>query len=494
MEAFFAILLVCVGLASVVLGAVGLSLIGLLQYRLAALLSSQARVNVVLLIVAAGALLSIGLSVRNLDDARRDAANFIRYEDLASAFTASRWLTLALVGVTLIEGIGGYLRAHGRPGSDPASPLLCAMLAFYLGTLLIQSTASLHPTFPYKDLYLPIVLVGVFYQRIERPREVLTGAKSALLMLTLGSLVAAVIAPNFVLHRPDPGLLPGIDWRLYGLTAHANTIGPAALLAIVLELYSPSRIKSLRALNLSAASAVLLLAQSRTAWAAAIALVVCIGVPLALRPAKDPRQVSISYRRAIWTVVACLAIGVALALLLFEFGAAETIASKLELTTLNGRLQIWDITLQAWRESPLFGYGAEVWGLERQWRFQMFHVGHAHNQIVQTLGDSGLSGLVLLLAYVAVLLRTALVTFKHSDGLVMALVVILLSRFVTEAPMRGEGPLSWSGFMHILIIVLGCHSLRASASTLRWQAAAAGPTPKVEDRLGASGRASLRTS
>ena len=480
MEAFVAILLLGLGLASVVLSALGVSVVALLQFRLSAVLRPQARINAILFIVAVGALLSIALTVRNLDEAQRDAANFIRYEDLASGFTASRWLTLALIGASLVEAMAGRLRARRQTAPDPASSLLWSMLAFYVGTLLIQSTASLHPTFPYKDLYLPIVLAAVYYQRLGQTGAVLTGAKAGLLLLTLGSIVAAVVAPNFALHRPDPGLIPGIDWRLYGLTAHANTLGPAALLAIVLELYLPSRHQTLRALHLGSAGVVLLLAQSRTAWAAAIALILCVGVPLALRPASDPSQESGSYRRATLTLVACLAVSAGLALLLFEFGAAEFLARKLELTTLNGRLQIWAITFDAWRESPLFGYGADVWGVERQWQFQMFHVGHAHNQIVQTLGDSGVAGLVLLLIYVAVLVRTAFVTFRQSNGLVLALVIILLSRFVTEAPMRGEGPLSWSGFLHILIIVLGCHWLRSSVpSVQRSSAATAGAMPMM---------------
>jgi O-antigen ligase len=146
--------------------------------------------------------------------------------------------------------------------------------------------------------------------------------------------------------------------------------------------------------------------------------------------------------------------------LLSASGAVDALLRKFDVTTLNGRMQIWEITLQAWKENPIFGYGAGVWGVDRQWQFHMFHVGHAHNQIVQTLGESGLAGLVLLAGYIVALLRAAMLTFADSRGLVLALLIIMLARFVTEAPMRSEGPLSWSMFLHVLVVVLACHFLR----------------------------------
>ncbi len=478
MDALVAVTFVAIGFAAIALAALAVALAGLLQYRLSALLTPETRVIVVLAIVAAGALLSIALTSRTLDAVQRELVNFIAYEDTASGFAASRWLSLVLVGAAVIETIRGTLAARRAAEPDPARSVAWAMLVYYFGTLFVEGVASEHPAFPYKTLYVPFLLLAVYHQRVERLDLVLAAAKWALLPLTAGSLALALVAPDFVLQRPHLGLIPGIDWRLYGLTGHANVIGPAALLAIVIELYSPSRNKTLRALHLVTAGAVLALAQSRTAWAAMLAIMLCVGVPLAMRAASLPGDRELAFRRSVWALVGCLGAGIALALALFAFGNGEAIARALELNTFNGRVQIWDITVQAWKENPLFGYGAEVWGVERQWRFNLFHVGHAHNQFVQTLGEAGLAGLALLCLYVGTLLRAALTRFAETKGIALALLLILLVRFVTEAPMRSEGLLSWSVLLHILIVVFACHALRhrerAGTPVARAQAAPAG--------------------
>lgn len=460
MDSLFPIVIAGLFLAAIVVFAIGVAVAGFVQYRLSGLLLPEARVALVLVVVGTGALLSIALTTRTLDDAQRDLASFIAYEDLAKGFAASRWLNLLLVGTALVEAVRGHLAARTTPRADPARPVLWTLLAFYLGVFAVQTLASEHTAWPYKDLYLPVVLAAIFYQRVERLDVVLAAARWVLFTLLAGSLIAAVVAPDFVLHRPEPGMIPGIDWRLYGLTAHANTIGPAALLAIVIEVYSPSRFRHMRVALLGCAGAVLLLAQSRTAWAAAFAIVFFVFVPLALRPATVPADRHVAFRRASATLVACMVVAIALVVGMSAFGFGETLARKLELNTLNGRLVIWDITLQAWNENPIFGYGADIWGTDRRWRFHMLHVGHAHNQVVQTLGESGIAGLALLCVYVGLLFRVALIRFAQSRGLVLALLIILFARFVTEAPMRAEGPLSWSAFLHILVVAAACHALR----------------------------------
>ena len=450
-------------ITAIVLAALAVAVLGLLEYRLAALLRPEVRVAATLAIVGIGALLSVALTSRTLNEAQRSTMDFVTYDDYANGFAASRWLSLFLIGGAVMEAVRGWLSARRTPFADPARPLLWSMLVFYFGTLLIQIVASEHTGLSHKDLYLPTVLAAVYYQRVEHATIVLDTAKWVLFALTSASLAAMALSPDFVIHRPEPGMIPGITWRLYGLTEHANSLGPAALVAIVLELYVRSPIRLLRYLRLGTAIAVLLLAQSRTTWAAGLVIAVLVIVPLAMRSDQAPASQGFAFRRAVWTLLACIGVTIALALALVSFGAGEYLLGKLELTTLNGRLQIWDITLRAWEENVLFGYGPEIWGVERQSRFHMFHVGHAHNQIVQTLGESGLVGLTLLALFLGVLLRAALSRFVESRGLVLALLLVLCARCVTEAPMRSEGLLSWSTFLHVLILVLACHFLRQPA-------------------------------
>ncbi len=450
------------------------ALLGLLQYRLAGRVSAQGRVAAALLIIGLGALLSVALTTRSLNYSSLVDSKVVLYDDYASGFAASRWLSLFLLGAATVEIFRGGVRARAAAKPDPAWPLLAAVLSFYIGSLLVQGFLSDHVGFSYKELYVPILLLAAYCQPVRELRLVLGAAKLAVATLLLGSLIGIAVSPDFVLHRPEPGVIPGIDWRLFGLTAHANTLGPVALLGMLLELYSPSRRQWMRWLILGAGVAVFVLAQSRTAWVAGLLIMIFVWVPLSIRPGHTSGAGSHGFSRAVWTLIGCMALLIAVAGGMVALGGTEYLQRKTDLGTLNGRFQIWDITLQAWRDNVLFGYGPEIWGAERRMRFNMFHVGQAHNQFVQTLGEAGLVGLVLLIAYLFTLLHAAWRHFVVSRGLILALLVLLLARSVTEAPMRSEGLLSWATFLHLLLLLVTCHYMRQPVG----QVAAEAPLPQ----------------
>ena len=450
--------------ASFIALALALVVVTLLQYRLTNRISPDARVATAMLMIGLGAVLSVALMTRSLDESSPDASRMVFYDDYASGFAASRWLTLFLLGAAVVEIIRGWVRARTAPSADPAWPLLASMLVFFAGTSVVQGFLSEHTGFSFKGLYVPILLVAIYYQPVRDLRLTLGAAKLAIFVLTAGSLLGIGLRPDFVLHRPHAGVIPGIDWRLFGLTSHANTLGPVALLGLLLELYSPCRRGWMRALNFSAALAVFVLAQSRTAWAAALLIAAVVAVPLLMMSNRDRSSGTgsgaQSFSRAVWTLLGCIGLLIAVTCGIVALGGTEYLQRKTDLGTLNGRLQIWDITLQAWRENVLFGYGPEVWGADRQLRFRMFHVGQAHNQFVQTLGDAGIAGLALLVVYLLAFLYVASQRFTASKGLILALLLLLLVRCVTEAPMRSEGLLSWTTFLHVLLVVVACHHLR----------------------------------
>jgi exopolysaccharide production protein ExoQ len=453
-------LVLVIGLTLLIAAAIAFALSGLLQYRIAGLLSADVRLITLLAIIGIGALLSVALTTRSLNESLPGVGDVVLYDDYASGFASSRWMSLFLLGAALIEIVRGWLRARPAPRSDPAWPLLAAMLLFYVGVLVVQGLFSEHVGFSHKELYLPIILLAAYHQPVRNLPLVLGGAKIVVLALMLGSLLGIAIRPDFVMHRPEPGVIPGIDWRLFGLTSHANTLGPVALLGLLLELHSPSRRRWLRWLHLAAAGAVFVLAQSRTAWVAAVLIGVVVWVPLSIAPRGGAGADPHGFSRATWTLVGCAFVLIVAACGMVAFGGTEYLQRKTDLGTLNGRFQIWDITLQAWRDNILFGYGPEIWGEARRLRFNMFHVGQAHNQFVQTLGEAGVAGLALLLVYLLTFLYAAWHRFAASRGLILALLLVLLARCVTEAPMRSEGLLSWASFLHVLLVVVACHHLR----------------------------------
>ncbi|MBC8058889.1 MAG: O-antigen ligase family protein, partial [Rhizobiales bacterium] len=447
--------------------AFGLAVASLLQYRLAGRITPEARIVCAVATIGLGALLSVALTSRTLDEARIAAGDVVvTYGDYASGFAASRWLSLLLIAGALIEIVRGWVAARVLALPDPALPILIGLVAYYFGTILIQAAVSDKTGFSFRSLYVPIVLIAVFYQRPQRLEAILGAAKWALLVTTLGSLAAIVLRPDFAMHRPDIGGIPGLNWRLYGLTPHANTLGPIALLAIVLELHTPSRWWPVRWLHLGTAAIAFVLAQSKTAWAAAPVMLVVIYLPIVLGRGISGAGAAGRFDRTVWALLGAIAVVVLTVAALVGLDATEFVRRRDDLATLTGRTNIWEITLQAWRENILFGYGPEIWGAERQIRFHMFHVGHAHNQIVQTLGEAGLVGLLLLLGYLGTLVHAGLRRFLATRGLVLMLLMLVLVRCVTEAPLRAEGLLSWATFLHVLLLVAACHAVRAPAPAL----------------------------
>lgn len=435
-----------------------------LQYRLTRSIKPDTRLMVLLAVIALGALLTVALTPRSLDERDLAAVGKRLVSDFEDGFAASRYLTLCVVGAGFVEMLRGWIETRKAVPADPARPVWLGLVTFYFGTILIQALASEHPDFSYKSLYVPVVLLAVYYQRVTRLQPVLEVAKAAVLGLMLASLAAMFIKPDFVMLRPAGSVIPGIDFRLFGLAPHANTLGPMALIGLLLELYSPSAWRSLRTVQLVACFAVLVLAQSKTAWVAAALIMVLVVVPLGLMPAAAASHPDRRFGRAVFTVLACIGLMVVTSVGLASIDGLGNVDRSIQLDTLTGRTMIWNITLQAWQENLLFGYGREIWGSERMMRLGLLHVGQAHNQFVQTLGEAGLFGLAFLMTYLLTLLHASLRRFAVSRGITFALLVVVLARCVTEAPLRSDGVLSWSTFTNALLVILACHFLRAGRS------------------------------
>ena len=437
---------------------------GVLQYRLVRRVTPDTRVIVLLALIALGAMLSVALTPRTLNELDLEAAGRQLMSDFDEGFAASRYLNVLIVGAGSVELVRGWLASRTCKMRDPARPVLHGLLAFYIGTIVIQAFGSAHPGFAYQSLYVPIVLLTVYYQRIARLARVVEVAKLAVLVLMLCSLGAIFVKPDFVLHSPDPGLIPHVDFRLFGLTSHANTLGPVALIGLMLEAWFPSGSVAMRLLQTIAAAVVLLLAQSKTAWVAGVIVLLLVVVPRGVLPRDGMRQ-GPGFGRAVFTLLTCIIVTVIVLIVLAQVDVLAYLDRNEQIETLTGRTQIWDITLQGWHESDLFGYGREIWGAERMLKFRLFHVGQAHNQFVQTLGEAGLMGMALLLVYLGVMLHAALTRFTASRGLVLSLYVLVFARCVTEAPLRTDGVQSWPTFTSVLLVMFACYYMRQDPRT-----------------------------
>jgi O-antigen ligase len=103
---------------------------------------------------------------------------------------------------------------------------------------------------------------------------------------------------------------------------------------------------------------------------------------------------------------------------------------------------IWEHALSGFAQDPVFGVGPGVWSpsfdqaLVLTWREEWIRqVEQAHNQLVQTLAESGLVGAAALAALVVVVGLGAFVARRSTRGASVALFVVLLARMSVESPL-----------------------------------------------------------
>jgi O-antigen ligase len=417
------------------------------------------RAAVILWLIAISAVLNIVLVPRklflNADGPTVDIGAYI--EGATQAGWLSRLFTIGLIGFALAMLLSAWLSSKKTGRRDPVWTLGIVLALYYLVNILAGATVAGVPGFNHKSLYLPIVLGALISLPHVEFSRLIVHLKLILSVVMLMNLVAAAVFPDFAVLRPYAGQLPGIDFRLYGVTAQANTLGPIALLLLLLELYFPSR-ALFRWPILALALANFLLAQSKTAWLTAFAVVILAYLPYRFMAFQTRADGHASAIKLILVLLASLMVGL---LALANVDIDRLFSS--EVLSLTGRSSIWADTLAEFARHPLFGYGPSLWGWEYRFKMGKLAAGQAHNQFIQTLGESGLVGFILLLAYLGVLLRLALHSFRTSRGFSLALYVLILVRCITEAPLRGAVN-DWPFFIHAtLLIVLASYTRQAVA-------------------------------
>ncbi|OZA26040.1 MAG: hypothetical protein B7X93_10575 [Hydrogenophilales bacterium 17-61-9] len=411
--------------------------------------SDSWRAVAILWLIAISAVLNVVLVPRKLivdpDTVSIDMAAYA--QGAMTAGWLSRIFTLALIGFSLAMLLSAWLAKKKDSYKDPVWSLGVVLGLYYLLSIVIGATVSAVPGFNHKSLYIPIVLGAL----IAMPRidftKVIVHLKWILAVVMLMNLIAAVGFSDFSLLRPYAGLLPGIDFRLFGVFAHPNTLGPTALLLLLLELYYPSR-SYVRWLFLLLALSNFLMAQSKTAWLAAAAILILVYVPYRFMVLRERPN---GFAPAVLIVLVLISGLIAGMLGVFAIGFDRIFSD--EVLSFTGRTSIWAVTLDEFVKHPLFGYGPELWS--REYRFQkgILGAGQAHNQFVQTLGESGLVGFVLLMTYLGILLKLSLASFRGTRGLSLALFLLIFMRCMTEAPLRGVVN-DWPFFIHATLLLV----------------------------------------
>lgn len=366
---------------------------------------------------------------------------------------SSRISSLAFATLAILAILMNFRKQRQHRGG---SALWLTYSAFFL-SVVASSVLGAKPDFSHQIIYTWLIMTAVYMSAVTRTEQVVAHAKYAAAVIMYGSLILAPILPSFYVETGYKGIIPGFDIRLHGLANHANNLGPLALFYLLLEYWIPSA-RPWRRLNATVALAVLILAQSKTAWimsAISIFAIVILRMVVKLQKEWDRSSVSLTTFGFLFSVfVFLLGLGYLLVFgwdtMFFQrvFGADEGVR------TLTGRTEIWEITLEAWRNNPWFGYGPSLWDLEFRMKYGIPAAVNAHNQFFQTLGESGVIGFLGLLFYVGALIGYALKFSVRTKGVSIALVLMLLIRSMTEVPFRMFLSLDVAFMIHLAIFTL----------------------------------------
>jgi O-antigen ligase len=359
------------------------------------------------------------------------------------------WLVMSLFVAYLAKNLAMRARI-GLPGAGLG--LIGSYMLFSLAPIISALVGEPGGGLTHA-LFRPQVVLGcVYFAANEEPDRFVRAAKWGCLTFVVGSLLAALVAPQWALIQEEgPSAFP----RLYGLASHANGLAPVALMLLFLEHQAPSRL-ILRLAGCAAAVTVIVMSQSKTIWIASIVGVMILVVYRGTGQASTRRR---------WANRAVLTLSVIASVTLTAV-SVKVDADEIRKVTLTGRTFLWDVALEEWRAKPLFGYGPTLW--DEQYRRDKLgsdavYAGHSHNMYVQQLAETGLVGFSFMLFFLAVLATTAWRVRFTSRGLSVALFSYLALRCVTESALSFGG-LDESMLVGALVIgLMVIESARASA-------------------------------
>jgi O-antigen ligase len=375
-------------------------------------------------------------------------------------------LSRVVTGLALLVSLAAISTVTIRRGFPRAGlAILLPYLAFVLSNFVVPALAGRVPGLDPRLLYAPVVFTAFYFAQPLGAARLAAACKLALGAFLWASLVAAVVLPSQALAEEYSGLIPGLTFRLYGIGGGATSLGAQAAAYLGLEAAAPSRSWT-RWLHGAAALTVLVLTQSKTAWAFVLLGALYLlhrGAERRLFGVEPPVGANLLWRWILRTVLGALALALAGTSLVLVSAAAPATAADLQ--TLTGRTYIWETTVRLWLDAPIFGYGVGLWDADA-FRAEYGNFAHAHSQFLQALGSAGLVGLLGLLLYV----RAAWVTSRRAapaSPVPLVLLALTLVEFVTEVPLRHPYLLDAHTVLHLLLFAALLQASEDAAAPFR---------------------------
>ncbi len=397
------------------------------------------------------------LSHRNLAYAATNV-ELMTSEPSAMAAFVLRLISMALVGFSLSILVAKLFSQKQKQLTGWI--LLVSFVVYFFTNLIVNAAFGAESKIVHNNLYALPILLACFIVNGDATEKLVRYAKYALIAIMLVSVAFIPILPDVTLQQGYKGLLPGVNFRLWGVGSHANSLGPLALVSLILLLAQPISRRWIHHFALIITFLVLILAQSKTAILAAF-----FALPVMIHYRYSGLLQASSKKRGANILAILLFGGVPFILSAFFLSAmfmdlgslSHTLArfgDDSQISTLTGRDVIWRVAIDEWLRNPVFGYGPTMWDLDYRDRIGLAYAFSAHNQFLQSLGSAGLIGLVGFLFYLVVLGHFAITAAKQTKGASLAIYLIVLLRSISEAPFALGTILNGDFLVHFLLFAI----------------------------------------
>jgi exopolysaccharide production protein ExoQ len=316
-----------------------------------------------------------------------------------------------------------------------------------------------HSSFSHDYFYTIFIGVAALLVTKNDGDVAIVSARNALLIFVILSALCILIRPEMVLSRNYQGYIPGLRLRYAGLSNHANSFGPLVAVFLLCLWVRPFAVRSLNLFSWILGVFSLVLTQSKTSWIAFVFCSICLAY---FGHREFLKQRLFDWRRP-YILVSAISIMMLLMTAMTMTAMFGSVGDKVgayfatrggsDLLTMTGRDQIWDVAVQEWQKFPFFGYGLTIWDEAFRLKIGLPAAYHAHNQFFQVLSSAGLFGVFGLTVYVALLFSFTLRTAQSSQGLSLALFILIFMRAISEVPlaMQSFGP---DQMVHLLLLMV----------------------------------------
>ncbi|HAT09203.1 MAG TPA: hypothetical protein DCS97_01080 [Planctomycetes bacterium] len=393
------------------------------------------------------------------------------YSALAKSEFGSSVYRLGMLALALTAT--GVIAVWGRRTPDGSRRALLWGGAALSGTLALSALLGSRPGFAPGLVVWPLLFVCLAVLPAPPSGQLFALLRRGLRALALLSIAFALLLPAWAFEREyASGWFQWWSWRLYGAMPHPNFLGPLMLLALLLELHLLCIARPAGLLARAAALAwpaavlgVLLATQSKTTMLAAAIAVPLLLVLWANRAAGPRLDARIRLAAGAWGIAMLVCLAALFSGSLASWADDLADAKGDSVTTLTGRTVIWNITLDEWRRNPWFGDGPGLWDAEMQDRYEAelsWRTGHAHNQVVQQLGQSGVFGLLAWIAYLGVIVWTLWRSPPRHRPLGWSILAMIVLGTISE-PWFSRGMPGWGPVLLLCHLALGAGSVSEDA-------------------------------